>query len=174
MFNIKGRRKVRIVSILLVLVVFIVYFYRPIKFNQIFDVYIREGHPIGGSLVMPLHTANISHFNFSLSYETQKEITSILEDLKLRKTIRGQTGLFENPNDVIIYLPVFRDMNHAVLLRLGREYLIKLTDHSLSSYKIIDNPEFNKIYELIIMDQPEGSLPQYCYDLLEIYRGESK
>lgn len=94
-----------------------------------------------------------------------KEIVSLLENLKVRKRITSPFPAY-NPKLKETYgLDVYKSNGEISSIRILNSKDIVI-DHK-NYYRIVGNPDLSKLYEIIILDQPEGTLDELYYDLLD-------
>lgn len=161
--NLKMNKKNILYMVVILLLLIVVVYYRPIQVADLIAPY-NDG-------VMPdkidsyIYFTPLSGKELSVTKtESIQEIITLLENMKVSKKLT-----FPNP-----YEPKFKNTYDLVFYCGGNEKQSinilnsKYIEINHKPYIIIGKPNISSIYKTIILDQPEGLLDEFYYDVIDI------
>lgn len=96
--------------------------------------------------------------------ESIKKIVMILSDMKVRKELTF-TKTYSPKLKNTYRLELYCGNNEIQRINILNSKYIQINQ---KNYKVIGKSNLSKIYEIIILDQPEGTLDQFYYDVINI------
>ena len=156
-------RKIVLYIIIIFLLITISSYFRPIQLNVLIEPYNKEILPNKIHCDIFFSTASGKELEVT-GQESIDQIVTLLNDIKVRRLL----------NEPISWRPKFKSTYSFSFLSANNE---KQTIQILSSqyirinnttmYKIIGKPDISKLYELILLDQPNETLDKFYYDMID-------
>ncbi len=99
------------------------------------------------------------------NYESKKEIINFLSSIKVKKPLVTPPKIY-NPKlkeTYHIFMNNYEEEGFVYIYILNKKY-IRINDNT---FKISNNPDLLNLYNIIINDQPKGSIDEFYYNLIE-------
>lgn len=155
-------KKILVPIIILPIILLTLFYSRPIKV---------------GNLIKPLSSSNLpmkieSTIFFSVApgkeldvsnKKSIEELTSLVENIKVRKNIiapQSYKPLLKETYKLTLY---GKDNTYCYINILDSKYI----QVNNTIYRMLGDPNLSKVYDIIILDQAEGSLDEFYYDLID-------
>lgn len=161
MFSIK-KKIILCVAIISFLAIIINYF-KPIQINELIAPYTDESLPneINSSIFFSAYSRKELNIN---GEESIKEILRLIENIKVRQLLSPPSSW--RPKFKSTYRFYFRDSNNRVqIIDILSDKYIRINENA---YKIVGKPDLARIYDVIILEQPEGLLDEFYYNLIDM------
>ena len=155
-------KKIIILIIIILIIVSAVLYFRPIEVSK---------------LIEPLNSTNLpkkveTAIFFSAASDKELDVTS-QESLEEFLTLIGNIKVRKNIIKPEFYTPVIKETYRLTFFREDNKYHYiniwnsKYMQINNTLYKITGKPNLSRIYDIIILDQEEGTLNEFYYDLIE-------
>jgi hypothetical protein len=148
------------IPVLLLLFIAINY-YKPIKVNDLIAPYSSEILPEKIHSFIFFSSQSLKELKVT-GKESIKKIVGLIGNMKVRKKLISPNPYTPKIKDT--YYFVFYGENKKIqsINILNNKYI----EINNKPYSIIGTPNISSIYEIIILDQPKGSLDKFYYDLI--------
>lgn len=156
-------KKIILCIIVILLLLITIVYYRPMQVTDLIAPYNSEVLP--DRINSYIYFTSLSEKELTVNgKESIKEIVMLLENMKVRKKLTS-------PNP---YIP---KLKNSYRLEFYRGNDVKQRINILNSryieinhkvYTIIGKPNLSGLYKMIILDQPEGLLDDFYYDVIDI------
>jgi len=156
------KKNIIISTIVLLLLIIILSNFKPIQVSELIVPYTNEG--------LPKKISSSIYFSYASEKELEvtgeksiKKIVTLVENMKVRKKITlsdTYTPKLKSTYHLSFYGP--NDEIQSIYILNNKCIII---NHK--TYKIVGTPNLSSIYDIIILDQPEGSLDEFYYDLIQ-------
>ena len=148
------------VTIIILLITFI--YYKPIRvYDLITPYYTTDTLPTKVNAAIYFSAAPFKELEV-IGEESIKEIVKILGSIELRKQ------LFQS--DTFSYTPklkeTYRLKLHGANIQSINILNSKFIEINHERYRIVGKSDISSIYDIVILDQPEGELDEFYYDLI--------
>lgn len=151
-----------ICTILLLLIAFAVYYFYPMTFSQIIKSYVGVFTP--NEIDASVYFSALSSKDFKMKDNNLiNELFMFLENIKVRKIIMNPS--FYSPKLMNTYMLTIHSQEGKYLwIYIMDDKYIRIEGEV---YRIVDEVDLSKIYELILLDQDEDSINEFYFNLLE-------
>lgn len=99
------------------------------------------------------------------NYESKKEIINLLSSIKVKKPLVTPPKIY-NPKlkeTYHIFMNNYEEEGFVYIYILNKKY-IRINDNT---FKISNNPDLFSLYNIMINDQPKGTIDEFYYNLIE-------
>lgn len=158
-----NKKNIFYLAVIILLLIIVVY-YRPIQVSDLISPYNSEILP--DKIDSYIYFTPLSGKELSVTKtESIREIITLLNNMKVSKKL-----IFPNP-----YHPEFKSTYNLLLYRgSNKKQSINILNSTYieinhKPYMIIGKPNLSSIYKTIILDQPEGLLDEFYYDIIDAY-----
>lgn len=152
-----------IILIIIILIILLAMFYcRPIGVSNLIQPLSSKNLPwkIESAIFFSAHSKKELGVT---NEESLEELITVIENIKVRKNII--TPQSYSPQLKETYrLSFYGDDNKYHYINILNSKYIQINDRH---YKIIGTPNLSKLYDIIILDQAEGTLDKFYYDLID-------
>ena len=155
-------KKIIISGIIILIIVSAVLYFRPIEVSKLIEPLNSTNLPWKVETGIFFSAASKKELDVT-SQESLEELITLIENIKVRKNIIKPE--FYTPAIKETYrLTFFGDNNKYHYINIWNSKYIEINN---TLYKIIGTPNLSRIYDIIILDQEEGTLDEFYYDLIE-------
>jgi len=156
-------KKIVLYIIIIFLLIVITSYFRPIQVNSLIEPYNKEILPdkIHCDIFFSTHSGKELEVT---GKDSIKQIVTLLKDIKVRR-------LLYEPNS---WRPKFKSTyrfdfysanNEKQTIQILSSQYIRINHTTM--YKIIGKPDISKLYEIIILDQPNETLDEFYYNMID-------
>ena len=160
MLNLKNKR----IFSIIILICFIlgINYFKPIQVYDLIKPYNSEILP--KKINSYIYFSSYSDKDFEVrGQDSIKKIITLLGNIKVRKVLTTPNPYTPKLKSTYRFFFISENNKTESIYILNNEYI----EINHKGYQIIGMPELSKIYELIILDQEEGSLDKFYYDLID-------
>lgn len=156
-------KKIILCIIVILLLLITIVYYKPMQVTDLIEPYNSEILP--DKINSYIYFSSLSEKELTVNgTESIKEIVMLLENMKVRKKLTSPSS----------YIPKLKN-TYRLVLNCGNN--VKQRINILNSkyieidckvYTIIGKPYLSDIYKITILDQPEGLIDEFYYDVIDI------
>lgn len=156
-------KKIILFAVFMFLMVIPIY-YRQIKVDKLINPYTSKNLPdkIDTYIYFSAHSTKALKV---IGQKSIKEIVTLLGNMKVQKQFiapKSYSSRLKETYQLVLYDK--NDEKNYVYICIYNSSYIKINN---KSYKIIDAGNLSSIYNAAVMDQQEGSLDEFYYDLIQ-------
>lgn len=155
------KKKIFIAIINALIIILTVFYYRPIGVNKLIQPFSSKNLP--SNIKTEIFFSALSEKALDVTNEASiKELINLIENMKVRKNIITTRVYSPQLKETYRLFINGEDNSHQYIYILNNEYI--QINHV--QYRIIGRPDLSRIYDIIILDQAEGILDRFYYDLI--------
>ena len=155
-------KKIIMLIIIILIILLAIFYCRPIGVSKLIQPLSSENLPLKIETVIFFSTHSEKELNVT-NEESIEEMITLIESIKVRRNIITPQSYRPQPKET--YRLVFNEKNNI------NQYINILSSKYIQinhrQYEIIGTPNLSNIYDIIILDQEEGTLDKFYYDLIE-------
>lgn len=155
-------KKIIMLIIIILIAILAVFYFKPIRVSNLIQPFSSNNLPekIETAIYFSPHSGKELDVTSEKSIE---ELLTLIENIKVRKNIIPPQSYKPQLKETYILFFYGEDKNNQYINILNSKY-IQINNRQ---YEIIGMPDLSRIYDIIILDQAEGSLDKFYYDLIE-------
>lgn len=148
-------------SVPIIIILITLVYYKPIKVYDIITPYTTDTLPTKINAAIYFSAPSFKELEVT-GEESIKELVKILESIELRKLLFHSDTFSYTPKLKETYRLELYGANIQSINILNSKYLE--IDHD--RYRIVGKSDISNIYDIIILDHPEGELDDFYYKLI--------
>ncbi|MDF2882024.1 MAG: hypothetical protein K0R54_2581 [Clostridiaceae bacterium] len=154
-------KKIIMHIVIILIIILAIFYYRPIGVNNLIQPLSSKNLPLKIETAIFFSTQSGKELDVT-NMESIEQIITLIESIKVRRNII--TPQSYSPQFKETYRLVFngKKNNNQYINILNSKYI--QINHK--QYEIIGTSNLSKLYDLIILDQAEGTLDKFYYDLI--------
>jgi len=155
-------KKIILSVIIILIIILTMLYFRSLDINDLIQPSISKNLPRKIETVIFFSTQSEKKLDLT-NEESIKEMITLIENMKIKKNLLSPQAYSPKLKETYRLILYGEDNKYQYINILNSKYI--QINHKL--YEIIDTPNLARIYDIIILDQAEGTLDRFYYDLIE-------
>ena len=155
-------KKIIVFIVIIPIIILTIFYYRPIEVSDLIDPLSSKNLPLKVETAIFFSSHSKKELEVS-NEDSLEELIELMENIKVMKKVKAPESYSPLIKETY-WFTLYREDNKYHYIDILNSKYIRINNRY---YAILGNPDLSKIYNIIILDQDEGKLDEFYYDLIE-------
>lgn len=155
-------KKIILPVIILLIIILTMFYFKPLDINNLIQPFSSENLPKKIETAIFFSTQSEKVLDVT-NEESIREMITLIENMRIKKNLISPQTYSPQLKETYRLVLYGEDNRNQYISILNSKYI--QINHRL--YEIIGTTNLTRIYDIIILDQAEGTLDKFYYDLIE-------